>query len=234
MTALIVLPGLDGTGTLHADFLQAASASFDSARVIAYPVDLALDYAELEARVRADLPASEPFVLLGESFSGPIALAIAAHPPVNLVGLVLSTSFAKQPVPVPAFLAPLLRLAPVRHVPRALLSWFLLGRWETPQLRISLHRALHAVSPAVIRFRAATTLRVRQPDLSAIRVPVLCLRAKNDRLLSASAADYLSTSIAQCSVIDIDGPHLLLQTAPLTCAEAVAGFARKLTRNHDN
>lgn len=234
MTALIILPGMDGTGTLHADFLQAISGSFDSTRVMAYPVDLALGYAELEARIRADLPALEPFVLLGESFSGPIALAIAASAPGNLMGLVLSTSFAKQPLPVPAFLVPLLDLAPVRHVPLALLSWFLLGRWETPRLRASLQRALDAVSPAVLRFRAATTLRVRQPDLSAIRVPVLCIRARNDRLLSASASEYLRTSIAHCSVIDIDGPHLLLQTAPLACAQAVAGFARKLTQNPDS
>ncbi len=31
--------------------------------------------------VRAALPAGEPYILLGESFSGPIALALAAERP---------------------------------------------------------------------------------------------------------------------------------------------------------
>lgn len=83
MTKLIILPGLHGTGTLHAEFLSALSGTFERSQVLAYPSDETLGYAELETLVRAELPGSEPFVLLGESFSGPIALAIAAKPPAG-------------------------------------------------------------------------------------------------------------------------------------------------------
>ena len=228
MTLLIVLPGLDGTATLHADFLKLVSESFESVSVIPYPPDVALGYSELEALVRAKLPHSTPFILLGESFSGPIALSIGANPPANLAGVVLSTTFARSPLPAISPLASLARLAPIRAVPISLLSWWLLGRWTTPDLRTSLKQALLAVSPAVIKFRAMATLRVRTPDLAKITAPVLYLRATADRLLPASAAEHLTSSIANCTVTDIAGPHLLLQAAPRECASAVSAFAKSL------
>ncbi len=228
MTLLIVLPGLDGTATLHSDFLNFVSESFESVSVIPYPPDLALGYGELEALVRAKLPQSTRFILLGESFSGPIALSIAANPPANLAGVVLSTTFARSPLPAISPFAPLARLAPIRAVPISLLSWWLLGRWTTPELRTSLEQALLAVSPAVLKFRAMATLRVRTPDLAKITAPLLYLRATGDRLLPASAAEHLRSSIPNCVVADITGPHLLLQAAPKECASAVGSFAKSL------
>ena len=133
MTALIVLPGLDGTATLHSGFSNAASHLFDPVTVIPYPSQQPLGYSELEVLVRAALPPVAPYLLLGESFSGPIALSIAANPPPNLVGVVLSTSFGNSPFWALSPFAVLSRFAPVRSVPHSLLSWLLLGRWATPQ-----------------------------------------------------------------------------------------------------
>src|SRR5688572_4533538 len=110
MTALFLLPGLDGTATLHSAFAAAVSHAFDSVTVVSYPTDQALGYSALESLARAALPPVAPFVLLGESFSGPIALSIAADPPPNLVGLVLSTTFARSPVPIFSALASFTRI----------------------------------------------------------------------------------------------------------------------------
>ncbi len=128
MTHLVLLPGLDGTGTLHTSFVAAARPAFQQVTVLTYPADIPLSYKALEDRVRESLPTDAPLLLLGESFSGPIAIRIAAHPPPNLVGVVLSTTFACSPLPGLSPIAPLLRFAPVRGVPHALLSWGLLGR----------------------------------------------------------------------------------------------------------
>lgn len=229
MTALVVLPGLDGTATLHSAFAAAASPAFDSVTVVPYPPDQPLVYFELEAIARAALPLVTPFVLLGESFSGPIALAIAADPPPNLVGLVLSTTFAKSPMPLLSILASFTRIAPVRALPLPLLSWFLLGRWATPQLEAALHSALLAVAPDVLRFRAAVALRANSSaTLGAITVPVLYLRAKHDRLLSQGTGKQILAAIPRCTAVDIAGPHLLLQAAPEDCARSVAEFADRL------
>lgn len=229
MTALVVLPGLDGTATLHAAFVSSVGPAFDSVVVVAYPPDQPLDYPALEALVRAELPPAAPFVLLGESFSGPVALSIAASPPPNLVGLVLSTTFAKFPAPLASLLAAFARIAPVRALPPFLLSWLLLGRWATPQLESSLGDALLAVRPAVLRFRATAAMRAdASAALGPIAVPVLCLRAIEDRLLSPAASRRILSAIRQCIVVDIEGPHLLLQAAPAACARAVGDFARGL------
>src|SRR5258706_2862593 len=94
ITALL-LPGMDGTGRLFTPLGRALGPRFET-RVIAYPRDRVLTYGELGAQIA--LPRG-PFVLVAESFSGPIAIALAASRPPGLVGLVLAASFARSPRP---------------------------------------------------------------------------------------------------------------------------------------
>lgn len=96
---LVILPGLDGLVTLLESFIASMRASFDVIDAISYPPDASLSYVQLEDFVRAALPPEKPFVLLAQSFSGPIALAIAVAPLKNLIGLVLSTTVAMNPMP---------------------------------------------------------------------------------------------------------------------------------------
>ena len=93
-----MLPGLDGTGKLFAGFIRAIGADA-KVQVIAYPHDEPLGYGELEALVRAALPTDRRYVLLGESFSGPLAIRLAADPPRGLAGVILCGTFAKNPFP---------------------------------------------------------------------------------------------------------------------------------------
>lgn len=79
----IVLPSMDGTGELLSDFVAAMAPAFDT-EVVAYPRDRILGYDELVARVRPQLPTDEPYLLIGESFSGPIAIRLAASKPPRL------------------------------------------------------------------------------------------------------------------------------------------------------
>lgn len=220
MTALVILPGLDGTGRPLDAFCARLGRSGVAAEAIAYPTDVAMGYAELDAQVRPRLPTNGPFVLLGESFSGPLALRIAADPPPGLVGLALSTTFARSPVPVPASLAGLLRFAPARP-PMALLSWSLLGRWSDPRLCAELATALRTVAPEVLRVDVSALL-------PAVRMPVLHLVARRDRLLTHGAAAALARGLPQCRTVAVDGPHLLLQTVPEPCLRALQAFLADL------
>ena len=72
--------------------------------VISYESTPAQDYDSLCTFVSALLPtllqAREPFVLLGESFSGPIAVRVGALAP-HCVGVVLVASFVRCPMRVP-------------------------------------------------------------------------------------------------------------------------------------
>lgn len=229
MPTLIVLPGLDGTATLHSDFMAGVGAVFDSVSVVSYPPDQSLDYTALETLVRSALPSKAPFVLLGESFSGPMALCIAAKPPANLAGVVLSTTFAASPVPWLSPFASFTRIAPVQAVPRAVWAWWLLGRWATPQREAALEAALLAVDPSVLRFRASLALRANAlASCREVSVPVLYLRATEDRLISARVGRQVCAAIPQCAMAEIEGPHLLLQAVPEACANAVGVFAARL------
>ena len=226
LPALVVLPGLDGTGRLLVEFAAAARQSFESVVVVSYPPDAPLDYSALERMARQALPHATPFVLLAESFSGPIALSIAATPPANLVALVLSTTFARNPVRLLRPFAPWTRLAPVRAVPLALMSWWLLGHWATPTRQSALRAALHDVSPDVLRIRAAAALRIDvTPCLSRIHMPVLYVRATNDRLILAAAGEQILRALPQAELIELVGPHMLLQATPDAVARAVVAFA---------
>ena len=65
MRQLIILPGLDGTGVRITPFLREMERVVP-VRVLQYPPDRPLGYAELESLVRQGLPRDELYVLLAE------------------------------------------------------------------------------------------------------------------------------------------------------------------------
>ncbi|WP_197427167.1 alpha/beta fold hydrolase [Noviluteimonas gilva] len=222
---LVCLPGLDGTADMFSRFAERAAAHFTAVDCVAYPRDRVMDYAALEAFARKALPASEPFVLLGESFSGPVAMRIAASPPPNLAALVLSTTFARQPMPWLSMFAALTRIAPVHTVPVAWAMPWLLGRWSTPDLRRTLAAALSNVHADVLRARMRAALETDViARAAAITVPTLVLRATEDRLLTRRAAEALQRVLPNARVVDIAGPHLLLQANADDALRAITGF----------
>ena len=142
---LILLPGMDGTGRLFADFIDAMELRV-APKVIAYPGDRALSYGELTDLVRRALPIDEPYVLLAESFSGPIAIALAAEELPGLAALILVSSFARAPIRLPRILRAIVAWMPMRWAPVALVSRVILGRSATPIAQSTLCEALASVS----------------------------------------------------------------------------------------
>jgi len=224
MVALVLLPGLDGTGLLFADFAASFGPDVEII-VVSYPSDATVGYSELEPIARSFLPKNQPFFLLGESFSGPVAISIAASRPSGLLGLVLCCSFARNPRPALAVLRPLLAVAPVAALPLALLSFFVLGRFSSPALRRSLSESLVQVSPSVLRARARAALSA---DVSAsvprVGVPVLYLRASEDRVVPESASQSIVALAPATKVVEFPAPHFLLQVLPSQAAAAVREF----------
>lgn len=80
----MLLPGLDGTGDLFGPLLPFLGDSTPTL-VVRYPPDVPLGYAALTDLARASLPSDGPFFLLGESFSGPVAVKLAAQAPSGLL-----------------------------------------------------------------------------------------------------------------------------------------------------
>ena len=219
---------MDGTGDLFAPLVETLGDAF-TLQVVRYPVDQPANYEDLVSFVRAVLPRDRPYVLLGESFSGPIAVTLAAEAPVGLRGLVLCCSFVRNPQPWLAWLRPLVGLVPMKAMPVRGLAWFLLGRASNTAWRSALAQALAKVSPDAMRARLRAVLVV---DVSAawvkVNVPTLCLRATEDRVVPAAASRLAAALKPTTQVVELRGPHFLLQVAPLEAAQAILTFVRSL------
>jgi pimeloyl-ACP methyl ester carboxylesterase len=221
---LVLIPGLDGTGDLFAPFVDALVGV--ECRIIAYPPDREMNYAEHEAFVREHLPATGDFVLLAESFSGPVGVSIAAAPPANLRGLILCCSFASNPLPVFGPLSRLIAVSPAIKVPPAWFAPFLYGRHVTPALRRAHFAAMAKVKASTLRARVAAILSVDHSALlRRIGVPLHYLLARQDRLVPRAALERIRRVRADIGVDEIDAPHFLLQTK---AAESAAAITRLL------
>lgn len=218
----LLLPGMDGTGELLTEFAAALAPEFE-ATIVAYPKDEALDYAALTALAADALPRDEPFLLVAESFSGPIAIELAARKPENLIGLVLCASFARAPRSrALAWLGRLQGVLPVRKLPTAAAMPMLMGRWSSPEWRRRIRDAIRAVGDEVMRerMRAAAGVDVAA-RIADIECPLLYLKPSDDRLVSGESWREIRERSRNAVCIEIEGPHFLLQAKPEECAAAV-------------
>jgi pimeloyl-[acyl-carrier protein] methyl ester esterase len=227
---VILLPGLDGTGKFCAEFARILGSSAESV-IVAYPKDQPLGYDELEARVLAALPRHRPFLLLAESFAGPIAIRIAAQSPPELLGVILCGSFASNPFPWLGWARPLAAFLPVKSLPRWVRAPLMWGSASPRRAPGQMQRAIAGVSSAVIRRRIAALLSVDEnAALGRIRLPTLVIKARRDRVISRAATRRMLAQLPHAQLIEIDGPHLLLQTRPGECAAAVGQFVQAVLR----
>jgi pimeloyl-[acyl-carrier protein] methyl ester esterase len=106
---LILLPGMDGTGNLYTNFIKALPDVFET-EVLRYPADHFLSYEQLVRVIEPVASSGEPFVLVAESFSTPLAILLAATKPPTLKGVVICGIYQEPcawlaPSPLFAFIA---------------------------------------------------------------------------------------------------------------------------------
>jgi pimeloyl-[acyl-carrier protein] methyl ester esterase len=224
MLTWVLLPGLDGIGRFRT--LKAALAGRVPVQAVSYPPDLPLGYDALLEWVEAALPATA-YCLVAESFSGPLAIRLAAKRPVGLRALVLAAGFCSCPLSMPLRLVvPLLRGRLLSRPPPVWLAkFFFLGREATPDLLADLAASSRLVRPEVLACRLREILRVDVCDaLAAVTVPMLYLGARHDRLVWPAVAEAMRRVAPQLSVCMLPAPHMLLQTHPHEAARAIAAF----------
>jgi pimeloyl-[acyl-carrier protein] methyl ester esterase len=225
---LVLLPGMDGTGVLFEPFV-AALGNEHPVTVMTYPTSGdSQTYAGLHDLAALALPSEGPLVLLGESFSGPIAISLAAANPTRVAGVVLCCTFVRNPRPGLRWLSGLASM-PAPLPPSSILSALLFGRFATPRLSLMLRDALAKVQPAVLRarLRAIVSVDVRA-QARALEVPVLYLKGASDRLVPPPAVVEAEQYCRDMKVQSFDAPHCLLQVVPEEAAAAVADFIEKV------
>ncbi len=227
LPTLVLLPGLHGNGVLFRPLLESLPSAV-TAIVVSYPEHQPLGYRELLPIVLAALPTSGPFVLLGESFSGPLAILAAATRPRGLVGVVLCGSFVRNPHPcIPSWAAVLVRPWQFRLFPRFSRWKALLSGYSTEALRELIQEALSRVAPAVLACRVREVLRADVTrELASCTVPVLYLRGTNDWVVPAWNVASVRRCCPQLQVAEFPAPHLVLQVATAPALEVILRMLR--------
>jgi pimeloyl-[acyl-carrier protein] methyl ester esterase len=216
---------MDGSAHLFGPLRDAAPSDVDVV-AIGYPPGAANGYDDLMPQVRASLPADRPYYLLGWSFSGPLALMLAAEHPPGLQGVVLAASFARNPVPrLPRWARRFATPVVFRFYPAASRLKALLGGYGTPEVRGLLARAHADAGNVALATRARATLFVdATAALAACRVPVLYLRASKDGVIPASCSEEIQRLLPSVEIAEITGPHLALVTNPAAAWTALSAF----------
>ena len=229
---LILLPGLDGTGKLFEPFVEALNGRIKT-RVVSYPSDQPLGYEELLSYVTSCFPKEKQFILLGESFSGPLAVMAAAQRPENLVGIVLSASFAKNPLPVIIQKLQWVTSTPLMYLrPRRTIVNFLTGRRCDPGRRKWILENLPEIDTEVLRKRIKEVFKVNvREQLKNADVPVLYVGGVTDWLIGKRALDTIWLCRPDVQIKILDTGHMVLQCQAEEAAEAILKFCSAFGRN---
>ena len=241
---LVLLPGFDGSGRLFSPICKelaencscifCTSAIHGGRRVntvvLSYPSDKVMTYSDLCHYLKDELPDS-PYVLLGESFGGPLAMMLSKYADENLKGIILCVSFVKNPqVLLSRLLRPFLK---PKHMQKETPAWhirtMLVNGVSDAKLIRNIQAATAGLSRVVYFYRLREIADVDVSDiLEKCELPILYLRAKKDRLVYESSMKLVEKIGKNVTVESFDAPHMLLQTQPNEAANSINAFLRSV------
>jgi pimeloyl-[acyl-carrier protein] methyl ester esterase len=172
---------------------------------------------ELETYVVQQIPREQPVTVIAESFSGPIALALAARSDVNVTAVLLVCSFAGRPL---GWLGSLIARLPLQSIlrfliPRWMIRRCLVGRDASDELVLLMRAAISKVEPEVLasRLRMALTDRYCLGPVQC-RTRVIAVFSTRDCLVGHSALQSIRRACHTAELRQIDSPHFALQATP--------------------
>lgn len=220
-----MLPGFHGSAKLFSSLVKALGDAIDVHPLGFKSYDSLTEHADAISPL---LPQEGSF-LLAESFSGLIALQLAARQPGRFKGLILSATFAQSPFLALCKIGARLPTScykpnPVRQL---ILKHFCLNGIHNPSLEVEILQAVNEVEPTAVkkRFRVLASADLTGL-LPTITTPVLILESSCDRIVPTSRIDALLAGLPNAQRRKISGPHLILQTKPLIAATAIKEFIR--------
>jgi len=217
-----VFPGLDGRTGMLTRFRDLAPQTH-SVSLLDLPSDQ-WTYEDLTNHFARMISELDQCLLIAESFSGPLALMLAARHPQSVASVVLIGSFATSPLPKVARCVPwslVFRLP----LPSVLVRHFMLGYDCDSSLVREFKDAVHSIHSRVLAGRLREIVRVDARSLmSKIRCPILYLRPSRDAVIPEICIDTIRRLRSDAAIHTIEGPHLLLETKPLQAWQLIADF----------
>jgi len=225
-TTLVLLPGLDGTEIFFRPLL-AALPTWVKPVVVTYPTAGPNDYSALLAVVQGALDdcGCKQFYVLGWSFSGPLALRLAAKYTTRIQGVILCASFVRPPLRVLSWFR-FAAISPIVHLVRlARRTHVLLSKGATDPFCRDKAATWARVPTRILAARARVILALdARKDLRECSRPVLYLAGSRDRVVPSKNVEEVISESRTAKVVTIDGPHLALYTNPGAAARAIVGF----------
>ena len=222
---LVLLPGFDGSGRLFSPLRKSLADSVNTI-ILSYPSDKVMTYYDLCHFLKDELP-DTPYVILGESFGGPLAMMLSKHANQNLKGIILCVSFIKNPhVLFTKFVRPFLKPKHLqKETPATWIKAMLTNGVSNAKLIKNIQAATRELTREVYFYRLREIADVDVTKvLQECEVPVLYLRAKNDRLVYEGSMKWIQSKGKNVTVEEFKAPHMLLQTKPEQAAKCILSF----------
>ena len=232
---LVLLPGLDGTGKLF-DPLINNLPDWIQPVVVSYPKDKPYGYDELKTIVSRAYPLDKAFVILGESFSGPLAVMSAGEKPKGLKGIILCASFVKRPFRLIPPWASTLSISPIYKLwPLTIKLRAIFGRRKYKELVNLALDSIKSVRTDVIAERVKEILKVDvEQELMKSDIPILYLASRRDHLIRKHNITCIKRIKMDLIVTEIDTEHFILQLEPEKSAEEIEKFIKSIWRPSNN
>lgn len=209
----ILLPGLDGSGFLFNDFIKKYHTLDSNLKleVISLP-NSPLSYEELINYIVEKLPEEDDYGLLGESFSGPIAIHIASRNMKNLKALCLVATFAKTPHWSYSYLSQIIKYIPKLLTLTKKVGHIILSNSFNKNQQLNLQHSLTQINEETFKSRLMAVSHINYESLlEKIKVPTIIINAKKDLIVDKKVALKLN-KIKKSRTYWIDAPHFILQT----------------------
>ncbi len=225
-STLILLPGLDGTEVFFRPLL-ASLPDWITPIVVQFPTAGANAYSDLLRLVRSALAETNRCYVLGWSFSGPLALMLAAAERGKIQGVILASSFVRPPRPIYARLRwgavepTIWMIRACRRIP----VW--LSRRPNDRLRQDKTETWNRVKASMVAARIRALLQVDARGLLMhCPAPVLCLAGSDDEIVPHGNVEEMVRLRPSAQVRMIEGRHFAIYTNPNAAAEAIEAFMR--------
>ena len=207
---LILLPGMDGTGKLFSPLINLITDI--DLEVIPLPYEGPQDYDSLTQWVSTKLPESD-FILLAESFSGPIAANLSRQNNPHLKSVIFVASFLSVPSRWKLTVARCLPIKFLSKMPGARFFYksFCL-RWDAnPDLLKLFESVLAEVPQAVLKARLKTMSDLAYQPFSSDLIATY-IQAADDKLVPVNAIKNFFKTYSHINLVKIRAPHFLLQS----------------------
>lgn len=226
---LVMLPGIDGTDVFFRP-LVARLSPLQPVRIVEFPPGGPHTYDDLlELVVEATSDLSR-MVVLGFSFSGPLAVRFARREPERVTALILVATFLTPPRPALRRYGRLLRGPAVWlfRLARRLPGWLLSPR-DDPRRAAKLE-TWRRVPASAVAARLRQVARVdASDDLRVCIQPVLSIGFSRDEAVGRSSAEEIRHACPSARVLSLEGTHLTMFDDPGLLLAALHTFATEAT-----